>query len=85
MSDSTEPKFKLYPQIKLPPQTVVGFDYRINEIKLFEYLDLTVYLLDSRGQILDNKILKLENEDYQKWSNDDNYVIQWIKKQISNY
>jgi hypothetical protein len=84
MSEFTEPKFKLYPNIKLPQQIVVGFDYRINEIVLFQYLDLTVYLLDEKGQILDNKILKLEGEDYQKWSTDDNYVLAWIKKQISN-
>jgi hypothetical protein len=83
MSDSTEPKFKLYPQIKLPQQTVVGFDYRINEIILFQYLDITVYLLDSKGQILDNRILKMENEAYKKWSSDDNYVISWIKQQIT--
>jgi|688.fasta_scaffold575030_1 hypothetical protein len=83
MSEFSEPKFKLYPQIKLPQQTVVGFDYRIIEIKLFEYLDLTVYLLDSRGQIIDNRILKMENDDYKNWSTDDNYVISWIKKQIT--
>jgi len=75
-----EPKFKIYPNIKLPQQSIVGFDYRINEIKLFEYLDITVYLLDSRGQILDNKILRMQNEDYKKWSTNDNYVIEWIKQ-----
>jgi hypothetical protein len=80
----SEPKFKLYPNVKLPQQIVCGFDYRINEIILFQYLDITVYLLDERGQILDNKILKMEGEDYRNWSTDDNYVIQWIKKQISN-
>jgi hypothetical protein len=83
MSDSTEPKFKIYPNIKLPQQTVVGFDYRINEIKLFEYLDITVYLLDEKGQILDNKMLKMENEAYKNWSTDDSYVISWIKQQIT--
>jgi hypothetical protein len=84
MNEFTEPKFKIYPNIKLPQQTIVGFDYRINEIKLFEYLDITVYLLDERGQILDNKILRMQNEDYKKWSTDDNYVIQWIKQQINS-
>ena len=83
MEDFVEPQFKLYPNIKLPQKTVVGFDYRINEIKLFEYLDITVYLLDNRGQIIDNRMLKMENEAYKQWSTDDTYVIQWIKKQIS--
>ena len=78
----SEPKYKLYPNVKLPQQTVVGFDYQINAIKLFEYLDITVYLLDERGQILDNRILRMENEDYKNWSSDDAYVIAWIKKQI---
>ena len=78
-----EPKFKLYPNIKLPQPIIAGFDYRINEIKLFEYLDLTVNLLDSKGQILDNRIFRMENDDYKNWSSDDNYVIQWIKKQIT--
>ena len=80
-----EPKFKLYPNITLPQQKITGFDCRINEIKLFEYLDITVNLLDSRGQILDNRILRMENDDYKNWSTDDSYVIQWIKKQINNY
>jgi hypothetical protein len=78
-----EPKYKIYPNIKLSQPIIVGFDYRINEIKLFEYLDITVYLLDSSGQIIDNRILKMENEDYKSWSTDDNYVLQWIKKQIN--
>jgi hypothetical protein len=82
MEDIRE-EFPIYPNIKLPQQTVVAFNYRINEIKLFQFLDITVYLLDERGQILDNKILKMEGEDYKNWSTDDAYVIQWIKKQIN--
>ncbi len=80
--ENIKEEFPIYPNIKLPQQTVVAFNYRINGIKLFEYLDITVYLLDERGQILDNKILKMEGEDYKNWSTDDSYVIQWIKKQI---
>jgi hypothetical protein len=83
MEESNEPKYKLYPNVKLPQPIIVGFDYQINQIKLFEYLDLTVYLLDSRGQVIDNRMLRMENEDYKKWSTDDNYVIAWIKKQIN--
>lgn len=76
-------EFPIYPNIKLPPVSIVAFNYRINEIKLFEFLELVVYLLDSNGNIIDNRILKMEGEDYKKWSTDDSYVIQWIKKQIN--
>jgi hypothetical protein len=84
MEDIRE-EFPIYPNIKLPQVSIVSFNYRIQEIKLFQYLELVVYLLDSNGNIIDNKILKMEGEDYKNWSTDDSYVIAWIKKQISNY
>lgn len=80
--ENFEPKFRLYPNIKLTQPVVVGFDYKITEIKLFEYLNITVYLYDHKGQTLEIRFLKMDGQDYNEWV-DDNQVINWIKKQLS--
>ena len=77
------PPYKLYPNIKLAQPVIVGFDYRITELKLFESLSLTVYLYDMRGQTIEIRHLKMEGDEYKAWSNDDTYVISWIKSQLN--
>lgn len=82
--ENFEPKFKLYPNIKLPQPVVIGFDYQVTKIQLFEYIDITVYLFDYRGHTLDIRLLRMENQDYKNWGSDDNYVINWIKNKLSS-
>lgn len=77
-----KPAYKLYPHIKMAQPVIVGFDYRINEIKLFEYLSISVHLYDYRGQVLEIRHLTMDGEDYKAWSDDDTYVINWIKKKL---
>lgn len=58
------------------------YDYVIAELRLFEYLKIYVYLKDDLGQIIDTKILFMKGNDYKYWSDDDNYVLLWIKSQL---
>jgi len=74
--------YKLYPHIKLPQPTIVGFSYTINEIKLFEYLSISVQLFDHRGQVLEIRLLTMDGDAYKAWGDDDLYVINWIRKQL---
>lgn len=72
----------LYPQVKMPQKIAVSFDYIVSTLKLFTSLEIYVYLKDDLNQVIDTRVLLLQGEDYLNWSNDDNYVVRWIKANL---
>jgi hypothetical protein len=54
----------------------------VMSILLFESCNIRILFCDDDNSIIDCKILIMENEDYTNWSNDDNYIIDFVKKNI---
>jgi hypothetical protein len=50
---------------------------KIMNIDLFKSLTICVTLLNNNKNV-DNKILKISGDEYNKWSNDDNYIIDLV-------
>jgi len=76
------PNNTLYPNLKMPQKVAIGFDYRIDKLVLFESLRIFVSLQNDRGETIDTRVLVMDGDDYRGWSNDDTYVVSWIKKQL---
>jgi hypothetical protein len=73
----------IYPNIKIPSKTAVAFTYTIDKLVLFESLRIFVCLHDDRGFTVDTRVLTMDGQDYLDWSNDDTYVLKWIKKKLT--
>jgi len=73
----------IYPNIKMPSKTAVAFTFTIDKLVLFESLRIFVSLHDDRGFTIDTRVLTMEGQDYLDWGNDDKYVINWIKKKLT--
>lgn len=73
--------YTFYPPIK---QTININQFRVNivELKLFESVTVCALLLNPDGQHVDNKIYKLEGDDYTNWSNDDKYIVNYVKLKL---
>lgn len=71
----------VYPNIKIPQDSIVKFDVVIAELKLFEYVIVYVYLKNDKDETKDTKIYKIESSEYENW-NDDKYLINLIKQKI---
>ena len=74
----------IYPPIKLKPLSASKIRVSILDMKIFEYVRVSVHLLDIDDSIIDSKIYILEGDDYKGWGTDDNYLINWVKKQLNN-
>ena len=63
-------------------KTITCFKIDRIEISLFKSAIITVILLDSTGSLLDVKFVNITGEDYSKWSDDDTYVVEFVKQSL---
>jgi hypothetical protein len=62
----------------------INVKFTINEIiiKLFNSASMQVYLYDENNVILSIKFLEMNEYDYSLWNNDDEYLVNWVIKQL---
>lgn len=63
-------------------QIVTRFSLDISQLLLNTSATFRVTLYDADNAIIDNKFITLEGNDYNNWSNDDQYVINFIATQL---
>ena len=68
-----------YPPIK-KEQKINQFKVEVSQLILFESVSLNVLLFDQDGNFVCVKMVRLEGEDYKSWSNDDQFIVQYVKK-----
>lgn len=71
----------LYPNLK-KTLTICKFTYQILEIKLTESVRVAVYLFTENDLLVESKQYLIEGTEYNKWGQDDNYLINLIKQKI---
>lgn len=68
-----------YPPI-LKQTKVNQFKVEVSQLILFESVSLNVLLFDQDNNFVCVKMVRLEGEDYKAWSNDDQFIVQYVKK-----
>jgi hypothetical protein len=53
-----------------------------NALTLFSKCSFVVSLKDASGNVVIRYVLDLEGEEYNNWSNDDQYVVDWVKTKL---
>ena len=53
-------------------------------IDLFEKATFRVLLFDADGKLADNKFFELTTDEYSLWSNDDKYLVNWVKIKLQD-
>jgi|TARA_B110000967_G_C18671031_1_gene453039 hypothetical protein len=59
----------------LPAPVSTQVEIILSEVVLNSHATIVVHLLDANGNLLDNKFVKIEGEEYDNWSSDDNYIV----------
>jgi hypothetical protein len=75
------PVYNFYPPLK-KQITISNFKVKVIEMQLFEFVRIAVVLIDNEGNIIEQKFYRLEDEDYQNWSNDDTFIVNYVRKQL---
>ena len=65
-------------------QTSIINNIQINilKVELFKGITLAINLL-SNNKIIDNKIMTITGDEYTKWGNDDNYIINLVLSKLN--
>ena len=74
-------KLILYPPIK-HEQTINKFTVELERVVLFQFASILVILYDDDEKQVDFKRFLLEGDDYAAWSNDDKYIINYVKAKL---
>lgn len=62
--------------------TLNKFTVSISDLVLFSSCTVCVILYDTEDKAYDNRIYKLDGQDYLNWNNDDKYIIDWVKAKL---
>lgn len=63
--------------------TVERLDISISDMKLNESVILNVLLITGDNELLESVNLTLTGEDYNNWSNDDNYIVDIVLEKLN--
>lgn len=71
--------FDVEPSCFIPPERIINhIQLSIFSIDLFKSVTVVVSLCDDKDYVIDNKQIIIEGEEYNNWSNDDNYLINLV-------
>jgi hypothetical protein len=71
----------LYPPIK-KEQKINQFKVEVSQLVLFQSVSLNVILYDADEKFVCVKMVRLEGQDYEAWSDDDSYIIKYVRQQL---
>jgi hypothetical protein len=71
----------LYPPIKTE-QKINQFKVEVSQLILFQSVSLNVILYDADERFVCVKSYRLEGADYDAWTNDDSYIIKYVREQL---
>lgn len=76
-------EFNIYPNIK-QSVTICKATIWVQTYVMFKSATLCVTLYDINDSVVTVKLYTLEGSDFLAWGTDDNYVVNWVKKQLEN-
>jgi hypothetical protein len=74
----------IYPPYK-KTKTANKIKIFVNELRLFEYVRITVLLYDdSTDELIETKVMIIDGDNYKFWGNDDKYILEYVKNILQN-
>lgn len=73
--------YTIYPPIK-KEQKINQFKVEVSQLILFASVSLNIILYDADDKFVCVKSVRLEGKDYEAWSADDKYIIDYVREQL---
>ena len=75
--------YTIYPPIKRE-QKINQFKVEVSQLILFTSVSLNVILYDADDKFVCVKMVRLDGDDYNEWSEDDSYIIKYVRKLLQD-
>mgnify|MGYP001373295734 CR=1 FL=1 len=63
-------------------KTITKYQIQQIMVHLFSGCTIAISLRDANDSVVENTYLEMNQSDYELWSNDDNYIIEWINAEL---
>ena len=63
--------------------TIKYIKIEVFQMILFDSCSFNIFLYDENKNIIEMKFIKLEDENYKLWANDDEFILNFIKKELN--
>jgi hypothetical protein len=74
----------IYPPLKIN-KTANKMKILVNELRLFEFVRLTVLLYsDTNDELIETKIITIDGPNYKCWGNEDKFIVDYVKNVLQN-
>ena len=80
--DRNEKIAQLTPVEIVTTNTVSGIKIRILRIEIFSSATLMVEILNQSGNAIKHEMIEVGGDDYKNWSNDDNYLYDFVANKL---
>ena len=78
-SDTTVP---IAPTEKVETHTITSVDFRFFDYVLFSKVSVMCCLRDIKGRVIANEVVRVDGEDFKKWGNDDQYIVDLVLSKL---
>lgn len=77
-------EINVYPNIKVS-KTICKAQITVLDFQLFKSISFMVRLMDENGVVIEARQLVMDKTNgYNEYGSDDNYVLNWVKGQLTN-
>jgi len=66
----------------LPAPIAVKVEIAVAELVLNSHVEIVVAYFNSNGNIIDNKFIKIQGEEYNNWGLDDGYLVDLVLSKL---
>ena len=75
-------KISITPFDQVTTKVITSFSVNVNNLVLNTSASLTVQLYDQNEMLVDIKMIQIKGEDYTNWSNNDEYIINYVAEKM---
>ena len=76
MNNNTQTNIQPFDEVTT--KVITSFRTKVQNVDLFTSATILVELLDSNNMIKDVKMITISGDDYTNWSNNDQYIINYV-------
>ena len=66
-----------------PIRIIYSFEIQVLHLVLFQSVTVMITLYDENNSPIDNKMITIDGDDYLNWSNNDNWLIDYVLNKLN--
>lgn len=79
---SVDTTIPIAPTEMVETHTITSIDFRFFDYVLFSKVSVMCCLRDVKGRVIANEVVRVEGEEFKRWGNDDQYIVDLVLSKL---